>query len=437
MDDAVLNSWKEIAAHLKCDIKTCQRWERKFGMPVRRPPGAVKSRVFVYIDELESWRKHAALDIAKVQSVGLKKRRMRTILMIPALVLGLGLITSLVLFRKTTAGRPADFRIEESTLVGLDDAGRTLWQYNTGVGNLCEESLYREHFQTRRKTRETDLPLLPYLQIKDLDGDGRVETLFSIQTLSERDEGLLLCLNSRGAKLWSYKAGREIVFGKNVYSADYRIEGLDARDLDGDGAMEVVLIASQYPHFPSQLAVLSHEGRVLGEYWNSGRLNDLAFADLDADGREDIIVAGTNNEHQAACLIVFDPSRISGGSPQRLEKYVSRDIGLGTQKYYGLLPRPEADLRSYPNEAASSVDVLQNRRLSVRTLNTKLEFEFDYRLRLVEIKSSHAFQQLQVQAVAAGLNAPGINDDNLDELGKRLQYWDGKEWVAVGGQFDD
>ena len=31
-----LESWGEIATHLRRDIRTAQRWEKEFGLPVRR-----------------------------------------------------------------------------------------------------------------------------------------------------------------------------------------------------------------------------------------------------------------------------------------------------------------------------------------------------------------------------------------------------------------
>ena len=36
MDDNRLDSWKEIAAYLKRDVSTVQRWEKREGMPVHR-----------------------------------------------------------------------------------------------------------------------------------------------------------------------------------------------------------------------------------------------------------------------------------------------------------------------------------------------------------------------------------------------------------------
>ncbi|HEX2695377.1 MAG TPA: tetratricopeptide repeat protein, partial [Acidobacteriota bacterium] len=53
----MLSSWKEIAAYLGCDERTCARWEKTLGLPVHRFEGAQKSRVYAYRHELEAWRK--------------------------------------------------------------------------------------------------------------------------------------------------------------------------------------------------------------------------------------------------------------------------------------------------------------------------------------------------------------------------------------------
>ena len=50
-----LVSWKEISAYLGIDERTCQRWEKKYGLPVRRIDPATKSRVFAFKTELDEW----------------------------------------------------------------------------------------------------------------------------------------------------------------------------------------------------------------------------------------------------------------------------------------------------------------------------------------------------------------------------------------------
>jgi len=53
--EILLESWKEIAAHLKRSVRTCQNWERTLGLPIRRLGGYPKARVFAYKDELDRW----------------------------------------------------------------------------------------------------------------------------------------------------------------------------------------------------------------------------------------------------------------------------------------------------------------------------------------------------------------------------------------------
>jgi len=55
-DPSVLTCWKDIARYLGRGVRTVQRWEQEFGLPVRRPNGSHrKSAVVVYIRDLEMW----------------------------------------------------------------------------------------------------------------------------------------------------------------------------------------------------------------------------------------------------------------------------------------------------------------------------------------------------------------------------------------------
>jgi hypothetical protein len=50
-----LESWKEIAAHLKRDVSTAQRWEKKEGLPIHRLPHDKVGSVFAFRPELDAW----------------------------------------------------------------------------------------------------------------------------------------------------------------------------------------------------------------------------------------------------------------------------------------------------------------------------------------------------------------------------------------------
>jgi hypothetical protein len=51
----VLTSWKEIAAYLGKGVRTVQRWEKDFGLPIRRPQGSDKSAILARTRDLDAW----------------------------------------------------------------------------------------------------------------------------------------------------------------------------------------------------------------------------------------------------------------------------------------------------------------------------------------------------------------------------------------------
>lgn len=55
-DSAVLSCWKDIAKYFGKGVRTVQRWEREFELPVRRPRGANrKSAVAAHPRDLDAW----------------------------------------------------------------------------------------------------------------------------------------------------------------------------------------------------------------------------------------------------------------------------------------------------------------------------------------------------------------------------------------------
>ena len=56
-DNDTLESWKEIAAYLKRDVTTVQRWEKREGLPVHRHVHDKSGSVFALKPELDRWRR--------------------------------------------------------------------------------------------------------------------------------------------------------------------------------------------------------------------------------------------------------------------------------------------------------------------------------------------------------------------------------------------
>jgi hypothetical protein len=51
----VLTSWKDIARYMGKGVRTVQRWEQDFGLPVRRPYGSNKKAVLARPRDLDLW----------------------------------------------------------------------------------------------------------------------------------------------------------------------------------------------------------------------------------------------------------------------------------------------------------------------------------------------------------------------------------------------
>ena len=52
----VLSGWKEIAQYLGQSIRTVQRWEQSYGLPIHRPSGTSRSHVIASREELDRWQ---------------------------------------------------------------------------------------------------------------------------------------------------------------------------------------------------------------------------------------------------------------------------------------------------------------------------------------------------------------------------------------------
>ena len=69
-----LDSWKEIAAYLKRDVTTVQRWEKREGMPVHRHLHDRMGSVYAFSSELDAWVQSRKLPLEEEEK-GLRAER--------------------------------------------------------------------------------------------------------------------------------------------------------------------------------------------------------------------------------------------------------------------------------------------------------------------------------------------------------------------------
>src|SRR5262249_19567904 len=96
-----LNSWKEIAAYLKRDVRTLHRWEAEEGLPIRRHLHKKRGSVYAYRSELEAWWNERRVRLDK-QATAPVNRWDRRKVAIASVVLVLTLVPSVHFLRQRT-----------------------------------------------------------------------------------------------------------------------------------------------------------------------------------------------------------------------------------------------------------------------------------------------------------------------------------------------
>ena len=123
----ILTSWKEIAAYLDRDVRTCVRWEQRYGLPVHRLERDSKAKVFAYKDQIDEWlAKRSAVEPAKTERKGILRFLLRPV----PLVFALGAIAAAAYFLFFGPTGPADFHLRGSELIIVNGRGRELGRFD-------------------------------------------------------------------------------------------------------------------------------------------------------------------------------------------------------------------------------------------------------------------------------------------------------------------
>jgi len=319
------------------------------------------------------------------------RRGLKIIGVIAAVGAGLGLVAYISLRVLLVHDEPKFGRLDGSALVIMNAEGKELWRkvFPEGMG---PESYYAQGLGSR-------------LWFADLEGKGHKSVLFSYlpATDSQAHPSTLICYSDRGKEKWRWTPERDLPEEVRGEAAKYKTFSLGVLKATEKRPLRIVVLSDlPWRGGPSQIAVLDSNGKTLSEYWHSGGLREMALADLDGDGREEIIATGAapGYDYQAT-LVVLDADRVSGASKEVQPEFQIRGIGMAQERLRLLFPRSDLNRASFQYNYGIE-PTFQNGNLRVKVLECvapvgcPILYEFDKDFHLIaaypgsgEFRSAH------------------------------------------------
>jgi hypothetical protein len=315
-----LDSWKDIAGHLKKDIRTCQRWHAEYGLPVHRYIQSSRSRVFAYKAEIDEWLRSGTGSAAEGEEGRPKEAAKRPKGGIGPVVLAVApvLICAIYLgFGGAREPRIAAVDAAGTKIRLLDAEQKTAGEWDAGSplnGNFFWD------LRAKKVPSPDSGPRFDLVEEANFRAYRGKEYLISI--LKEGPSiDTLVCLSGRGKKRWIFEphTGDFGIEGGRLAGSDVLIPiiGFRVGDLDGDGREEVVVLSALHDESRARIDVLNEKGERKFGFLNPGMLKDFALADVDGDPAVEILAAGYFEPEGVPALVVIDPAKMSENEAEK------------------------------------------------------------------------------------------------------------------------
>lgn len=275
-------------------------------------------------------------------AIGTRATTIRRASIAVAVVIGIAVL--LVARMLTTDSHAVAGRLDGSTLVVTNAKGEELWRRS------FSEGFWRDYYDQGLATR---------MWFGDLEGDGRNEVLLLYHPAVEpkAHSTTLICYSDRGEEQWRWTPGRPLPELEGD-PPTFETMGLGVIKGRPGEASRIVVSSRHTVWYPHQIAILDAHGKLLSEYWHSGHLNHLTLADLDGDGREEIIATGISNGYRQATLVVLDPDRVYGASAEMARPEIQiHGMGAAKERIRLLFRRSDLNAALMPYNEGSEVTV--------------------------------------------------------------------------------
>jgi hypothetical protein len=303
-------------------------------------------------------------------------------------IVAIGIVSFVSIRMLTADDRPQLGRLDASTLTIMNAEGKELWSKTFAEG-LTTDWYFAKGLGAR-------------LWIGDLEGKGHTSVLFLYGPADQQSHSsTVICYSDRGKEKWRWTPGRELP-ELNGSPATFRTAALVVLKATDKRPPRIVVASMHSIWWPSQIAVLDANGKTVSEYWHSGALTYLISADLNGDGKEEIIATGVSEYDHQAELLVLDPDRVFGASTEERPEFQIHGMGVAQERLRLLFPRSDLNRALFQFNWATEPSVERSSvRLSVTECiippGCRIYYEFDKNFRLIaafagsdEFRSAHA-----------------------------------------------
>lgn len=355
------------------------------------------------------------------------RKRPKKIALIVGLGAALGLLAYISIHALAAHPRPQVGRLDGTILRIMDGQGKELWSKNFPEG-FAQNWYYAKGLASR-------------IRFADLEGDGHTSVLFAYSPATpDLRPSTLICYSDRGEEKWRWTPGRELP-ELNGSPATFVILSLGVFKATENKHRRIVVESQHNPWWPSQIAILDSNGKIISEYWHSGGLSSMILADLDGDGREEIIATGVSEYDHQATLVILDPDRVFGASTEVRPGFQIHGMGVAQERLRLVFPRSDLNRALFQFNMAMDPTVEHgNLRLTVAECITpsppgcNIWYEFDKNFHLIAAYAgSDEFRSAHERFYQTGKNAHTLSPEEQAAFQKvRCLVGCKSEFVPVG-----
>lgn len=248
-----LHTWKQIASYLDASVRAAQMWERRAGLPVRRPPGE-HGQVTADPQELLRWAASRERRAPWWRNPRLRDALFWIVPLILLTLLAHDLTEHHGLF---SHAQVASLLINGRIVSALDDQRHELWRAE-----------FDEPLDVRAYAGSS-VGLSPRWIVEDLDGDGAREVVLVEVPTAVGSPHRLHVLDAQGKVRWSYP--------QRVHDHPELVTIL--RTIPAGPRQRAILVHfCGLPRHEGTFHLISSDGRILTRYQHGGHLDQIAVS---------------------------------------------------------------------------------------------------------------------------------------------------------------